>query len=97
MAAVSAETLADVEDVIAATFGRPHYAVTADTLLEEDLRIDALSMAVLVCAVEDQFGIELPDRVAATMRTVGDLAAWVTTAYDAVAARVASPAESVTS
>ena len=46
-----------------------------ETKFIDDLGADSLDLIELVMAVEDEFGIEIPDEAAAKVRTVGDLVA----------------------
>lgn len=43
----------------------------------EDLGADSLDTVELVMAVEDEFNVAIPDEEAATLRTIGDLVAWL--------------------
>ena len=47
--------------------------VQMDTNFVEDLNADSLDQVELIMAVEDEFGIEVPDEVVQEIRTVGDI------------------------
>ncbi len=47
--------------------------VKLDSNLEADLGIDSLGQIELMIAVEEAFGIEIPDEDAEAMTTVGDV------------------------
>ena len=47
--------------------------VQRETSFLEDLNADSLDQVELIMAVEDEFGIEVPDEVAQEIRTVGDI------------------------
>lgn len=47
--------------------------ITRDSALVDDLGLSSLEVISLVAAFEDEFGIEVPDRVIPTLRTVGDI------------------------
>ncbi len=54
-----------------------HLGVSADQVTEsasfiDDLRADSLDTVELVMALEEEFGLEIPDEVAEKIRTVGD-------------------------
>lgn len=49
------------------------YEITMDSDLVEDLGLSSLEVISMVAAFEDEFGIEVPDRVIPTLRTVGDI------------------------
>lgn len=47
--------------------------ITPETFLVDDLGLSSLDVVNLVVAFEDEFGIEIPERVIPTMRTVQDI------------------------
>lgn len=47
--------------------------ITMDSALVDDLGLSSLEVINIVAAFEDEFGIEVPDRVIPTLRTVGDI------------------------
>jgi acyl carrier protein len=47
--------------------------VSADKTLIEDLDIDSLAMVEVTLAVQDRFGVAIPDDAVASLRTVGDV------------------------
>ena len=47
--------------------------VQMETNFVEDLNADSLDQVELIMAVEDEFGIEVPDEVVQEIRTVGDI------------------------
>ena len=49
-------------------------SVTRDSRLRDEFRIDSLAMIDLVVAVEDAFGVRIPDEDAERFQTVGDVA-----------------------
>lgn len=51
--------------------------VTMDSKMIEDLGADSLDAVELVMAVEEEFGIEVPDDEAEKLVTVGDIVAHV--------------------
>jgi acyl carrier protein len=55
-------------------------AVTPDTRLEQDLRMDSMAIVHLLEDIEDFYGITVPDERLAGVYTVGDLADIVRTA-----------------
>lgn len=48
-----------------------------DANIQEDLGADSLDVVELVMAIEEAFDIEVPDEAAESMRTVGDVEAYV--------------------
>ncbi|MGW1591915.1 acyl carrier protein [Streptomyces sp. NPDC002386] len=52
----------------------PPVTVTVDTRLEQDLRMDSMAIVQVLEAIEDSFGLTIPDERLAGVYTVGDLA-----------------------
>lgn len=51
--------------------------VTMDATFESDLGADSLDAIELVCALENTFGISIPDEDAMSLRTVGQIVDYV--------------------
>lgn len=47
--------------------------ITRESVLLADLGMNSFDLVNLVCEVEDEFGIEIPDRIIGTFKTVGDV------------------------
>ena len=47
--------------------------ITMETSLVEDLEADSLDAVEVIMALEDEFGIEIPDEDAENFKTIGDL------------------------
>ena len=47
--------------------------ITRESILLADLGMNSFDLVNLVCEVEDEFGVEIPDRVIGTFKTVGDV------------------------
>ena len=47
--------------------------ITRESALVDDLALSSLEVINIVAAFEDEFNIEVPDRVIPTLRTVGDI------------------------
>lgn len=47
--------------------------IDENTVILRDLGVDSLDMVELVCAVEDEFDIEIADKKIKTLVTIGDL------------------------
>ena len=45
--------------------------ITADAKFEEDLEVDSLGVVELLMALEDNFGVAIPDEEAESIETVG--------------------------
>ena len=51
--------------------------ITMDTNLMKDLSADSLNAVEIIMAIEDEYGIEIPDEEAETIQTVADLVKFV--------------------
>ncbi|MCL1830138.1 MAG: DUF1493 family protein [Oscillospiraceae bacterium] len=69
--------LEKVIEVIKNTYRRPDIILTADTNLLDDLNLNSLEIAELMCAFEDEFEIEIPDRVLAGFQLVKDIVEYI--------------------
>lgn len=63
---------AKVREIIVNELGVEAEKVTDDASFVEDLGADSLDTVELVMAFEEEFGIDIPDEDAETLRTVGD-------------------------
>ena len=69
-----AEKIAEkVTEIIVEQLGVSADQVKPESNLIEDLGADSLDAVELVMAVEEEFGIEVPDEEAEKLRTVGDI------------------------
>ena len=71
---------------IAAILGEEPERIAPDALLVRDLGADSLDSVALVLAIEDRFGIDMPDEEIEQLRTVQQLIEYVE-----LAVAVASP------
>lgn len=51
--------------------------ITKDSALVDDLGLSSLDVINIVTEFENEFDIEIPDRVIPTLRTVGDIVAYL--------------------
>lgn len=61
-----------VQPIVVDHLGVRAEAVTEDARLEEDLDADSLDKIELVMALEEEFGISIPDDELAAIKTVGE-------------------------
>jgi len=59
-----------------------HFDIDASTLAPEtefvaDIHADSLDLVELIMAFEDAFGIEIPDEVALSVKTIADVVAYL--------------------
>jgi acyl carrier protein len=61
-----------VREIICEQLGVSEDEVTPDASFIEDLGADSLDIVELVMALEEEFGLDIPDEDADKLRTVGD-------------------------
>lgn len=66
-----------VKELIVDTLGCDEEDVTLEANIKEDLGADSLDAVELVMAAEEEFGVEIPDDVAANLKTVKDIVDYV--------------------
>ncbi len=65
-------TTEKVKEIIAEQLGVKKEEVTNDAKFIDDLGADSLDTVELVMALEEEFGVEIPDEDAEKMATVGE-------------------------
>ena len=71
-----------ITNLLVSELGLDESRVSADATFEEDLEVDSLGVVELLMALEDEFGVKIPDEEAEEIGTVGE-------AVDVVAAKLA--------
>ena len=66
-----------IKDIIIEQLQVEESDVNMDTNLMKDLSADSLDAVEIIMAIEDEYGIEIPDEEAEKMQTVGDLVRYV--------------------
>ena len=66
-----------VKDIIVEQLGVKPDQVTAEAKFVEDLGADSLDIVELIMALEEEFGIEVPDEQAEKLLTVGDVGKYI--------------------
>ena len=67
----------EIKDIIIDQLQVEESEVTMDTNLMRDLSADSLDAVEIIMAIEEEYGIEIPDEDAETFQTVGDLVKYV--------------------
>jgi acyl carrier protein len=68
---------AKIKEIIVEQLGVSADQVTPEAKMIEDLGADSLDAVELVMAIEEEFGIEVPDEEAEKLASVGDIIAYV--------------------
>lgn len=71
------DTFDRVKKIIVEQLGVEETEVTPQASMQDDLGADSLDLVELVMAFETEFGIDIPDEEAETIKTVGDAVAKV--------------------
>jgi acyl carrier protein len=66
------EIEAKLADVLVDELGIERDQINADAKFEEDLEVDSLGVVELLMALEDNFGVKIPDEEAEQITTVGE-------------------------
>ena len=62
-----------LQRIVKECVGEEGLVVTAEMSILSDLKLDSLEMVQVICAVEDAFGIEVPDEEFSKLKTIQDL------------------------
>jgi len=79
---MSENSEAKIKDIIVEQLGVNADQVTPEAKLIEDLGADSLDAVELVMAIEEEFGIEIPDEEAEKLAAVGDIITYVDKVVD---------------
>lgn len=71
------EIMDKAKSVIVEQLGVDEDDVTEDASFIDDLNADSLDIVELVMALEEEFGISIPDEEAENIKTVGDAIAFI--------------------
>lgn len=74
---------AKMKELLVDELGLDEDKITMEATFEEDLEVDSLGVVELLMALEDNFGVQIPDEEAESLVTVGE-------AVDLVAQKVNS-------
>jgi acyl carrier protein len=68
-----------LKEIIAEQLQVDQSEIKQDTSLLKDLEADSLDAVEIIMAIEDEFGIEIPDEDAESFNTIGDIVKYVET------------------
>ncbi|TQQ84665.1 acyl carrier protein [Peptacetobacter hominis] len=66
-----------VVEIIVDQLGVENEGITMETSLMEDLEADSLDAVEIIMALEDEFGIEIPDTEAEGFKCIGDIVKYI--------------------
>ena len=66
-----AEIESKLKELLVEELGLDEEKITMDATFEEDLEVDSLGVVELLMALEDNFGVTIPDEEAESIGTVG--------------------------
>ena len=66
-----------VKDLVVDVLSADEDSVKLDTDISADLGADSLDVVDLIQAIEDEFGIDIPDEDAQNIKTVGDIVSYI--------------------
>ncbi|MGI6204570.1 MAG: acyl carrier protein [Anaerovoracaceae bacterium] len=70
-------TFDKIKDIIADQLSVEPETITEGTSLMKDLEADSLDAVEIIMAIEDEYGIEIPDEDAENFQTIGDIVKFV--------------------
>lgn len=77
MAEKTNSTLEKVRDIIAKQLSVKPESVTDTSNIAEDLGADSLDLVEILMALEDEFGISIPDEAIPQIKTIKDVVAFI--------------------
>lgn len=70
-------TFEKLKPIISDQLGVKMENITKEASFKDDFQADSLDMVNLTMEIEDEFAIEITDKVAATLQTVGDVVNYI--------------------
>lgn len=62
-----------LKDIICDYTGKPNIEITEASLIRSDLGLSSYDLVQLVCKIEDEFDVEVPDKYINSLKTIGDV------------------------
>lgn len=66
-----------LKEIFIKSTGITDIEITLETNLKNDLGLNSFDLAQLVCTIEDEFDIEIPDAAIRNIKTVGDVIEYI--------------------
>ncbi|MCQ2472203.1 MAG: acyl carrier protein [Clostridia bacterium] len=66
-----------IKEILSTQFEVEENVITMDSDLTDDLGASSLDLVDLAMSIEDEFGIEVPDDLIETVKTVGDVVKFI--------------------
>ena len=66
-----------IRDLLAEQLDADVDSITLDTDIQDDLGADSLDVVEMLMSIEDEFEIEIPDEKIETLKTVGQVVAYI--------------------
>lgn len=67
------EMLDRLQNIVVELTGREDLVITPKTKINKDMGLSSLSLVEMVCAIEDEFDIEIPNSAIRKFKTVKDV------------------------
>lgn len=64
-------------EIIREQTGDENIRINKDSIILTDLGMNSFDLINLICILEDEFGVEIPDRVIGKFKTVGDVLEYI--------------------
>lgn len=69
--------LEKIKEIVSEQLEIDSETITAETRINEDLSADSLEVVEILMALEDEFGVEIPDDQIENMKTIGDVVDYI--------------------
>lgn len=66
-----------IAEIIANQFDVEVDSISKETSFVDDLKADSLDVVEIIMAIEDEYGIEVPDEKLENVKTVGDVVGYI--------------------
>ena len=66
-----------VKALLAEQLDADEAGITEETIIMDDLGADSLDIVEMLMAIEDEFGVDVPDEDAQSLKTVGDVVRYI--------------------